>query len=78
MCLAIPAKILSRSAEKALVDSGGLELEIDVSLVPEAKVGDFVIVHVGIALSMMNSIEALEILKTHQEFTSLNESGTRE
>ncbi|MFN8943151.1 MAG: HypC/HybG/HupF family hydrogenase formation chaperone [Pseudobdellovibrionaceae bacterium] len=75
MCLAIPAKILAINAEQALVDYDGLELDVDVSLVPQAQVGDFVVVHVGIALSLMTSAEALEVLKTHREFEEFGKVG---
>ena len=77
MCLAIPAQLLSRDAERALVNCNGLELDVDISLVPEARVGDFVIVHVGIALSVMNSEEAHETLETHRELVLLQESGAK-
>lgn len=77
MCLAIPAQLLSRDAERARVNYNGLELDVDISLVPEARVGDFVIVHVGIALSVMNSEEAHETLETHRELVLLQESGSK-
>lgn len=71
MCLAMPARILKLNGERAHVDYEGLELDIDVSLVPEARVGDFVIVHVGIALSVMNVEEAEVTRRAHQELTLL-------
>ncbi len=75
MCLAIPAKILAIKAGQALVDYNDLELEVDVSLVPDAQVGDYVVIHVGIALSLMTSTEALEIQQTHREFVEYGLSG---
>lgn len=77
MCLAVPAQILTRNAERGRVDCGGLELDVDVSLVPEAQVGDYVIVHVGIALSVMNSEEALQTLEAHDQLNRIKELGSK-
>ncbi len=62
MCLAIPAKITSLSGEKAQVDFGqGVLREVNVSLV-EAKLGDYVLVHAGYAIQVLEEKEALETL----------------
>ena len=62
MCLAIPAKIMSVQGEKAQVDFGqGVLREINVSLV-EAKLGDYVLVHAGYAIQVLEEKEALETL----------------
>jgi hydrogenase expression/formation protein HypC len=59
MCLAIPARVVElRSAETAVVDLGGVRKEISIALVPEAAVGDYVIVHVGHAIGMIDAEEA--------------------
>ena len=68
MCLAIPARIetigdggpLGRSA---VVDFGGVRKEISLAYVPEAKVGEFVVVHVGFALSIVDEKEAARIFE---------------
>lgn len=65
MCLAIPARILEREGDRAVVDRDGLQLEIDLSLLPEAKAGDFVVVHVGIGLSLLDPEEAQATLEAH-------------
>ena len=62
MCLALPVQIIERKGERALANRNGLELEVDVSLLPEAKAGDYVVVHVGIALSMLTPEEVQETL----------------
>ncbi len=74
MCLAIPGKIVSvdESADflrSGRVDFGGLVREVNLSCVPEAGVGDYVIVHVGLALSKMDEAEA------HQVFDYLRQMG---
>jgi hydrogenase expression/formation protein HypC len=67
MCLAIPAKVLSISGANAKVDFGGNTIrEIDVSLV-NAKVGDYVLVHAGYAIQVLNKEDAEETLKLWKE-----------
>lgn len=64
MCLAVPAKILRReTASQALCDMGGVTKTIDISLVPDADEGDWVIVHVGFALNKINPEEAERTLQ---------------
>ena len=59
MCLAIPARIVERrGGDAALVDVGGVRKEVSLALVPEAAVGEFVIVHVGYALQRIDAAEA--------------------
>ena len=62
MCTAIPTKLVKRYGERGIVEKDGLELEVDLSLVPEALTGDYLIIHVGLALSIMDEIEALETI----------------
>jgi hydrogenase expression/formation protein HypC len=66
MCLAVPGKIESIHPEGALgptgkVSFGGIGKEVCLAYVPEAKVGDYVIVHVGFALSIVDEQEANQI-----------------
>jgi len=67
MCLAIPAKVISISEGKAKVDFGeGVLREVDVTLV-SAKVGDYVLVHAGYAIQVLDEKEALETLQLWSE-----------
>lgn len=63
MCLAVPGKILSISGEDlarmARVSFGGIVKEVSLVFTPEANVGEYVIVHVGFALSVVEEAEAL-------------------
>jgi hydrogenase expression/formation protein HypC len=59
MCLAIPAKILEIKDNKALIESLEVKKEVEISLVPDAKIGDYVIVHAGFAIQMVEKEEAL-------------------
>lgn len=59
MCLAIPAKIIKITNNKALIDSLGVKKEVEISLIPDAKKGDYVIVHAGFAIQIVEKEEAL-------------------
>ena len=83
MCLAIPGKILSIYGEgeqrTGRVDFSGVAREANLACVPEAKVGDYVIVHVGFALSRVDEDEAhkvFEYLKQMEELAELKNDGT--
>jgi hydrogenase expression/formation protein HypC len=68
MCLALPARVVElRDGELAVVDLGGVRKEISIALVPEAKVGDYVIVHVGHALGLIDPEEAARTLELFAE-----------
>jgi len=74
MCLAIPGKILSISGEETLfrqgkVEFGGVIKEVSLAYVPEAQVGDYVIVHAGFAINTLDEKEA------HQVFEYLQQIG---
>ena len=59
MCLALPARIVERrGADDAVIDAGGVRKTISLALVPDAAEGDYVIVHVGYALSTLDPAEA--------------------
>ncbi len=83
MCLAIPGKIASISGDDPLmrtgkVDFGGILKEANLAYVPEAKVGDYVIVHVGFAISRVDEEEArqvFEYLREMEELSELREDG---
>jgi hydrogenase expression/formation protein HypC len=81
MCLAIPGKILSLSNEEPLtrtgrVSFGGIVKEVNLAYVPEAVVGDYVVVHVGFAISKVDEQEAqqvFEYLKQMEELVELSD-----
>ena len=67
MCLAVPGKVLSVSGDDPLlrmarVSFGGVVKDVSLAYVPEADVGDYVIVHVGFALNKVDEAEAMETL----------------
>jgi hydrogenase expression/formation protein HypC len=67
MCLAIPARIKSINGLEAEVDVGGVGRTIGLWLLPEAQVGDYVYIHAGYAISVVNEAEALESLRLLRE-----------
>lgn len=68
MCLAIPAKVLSIAGNTAELDMAGNRLSADVSLVPEVKLDDYVMVHAGFALQIYDEAEALATLAIFREY----------
>ncbi|MBN1799054.1 MAG: HypC/HybG/HupF family hydrogenase formation chaperone [Spirochaetales bacterium] len=71
MCLAVPMRIINIQGSKAQVESGGLEYEVDLSLLPEAALDDYVLVHAGFAIQIMDKKEADETLALFQELNDL-------
>ena len=78
MCLAIPGKIESISGDDPLtrmgkVNFGGILKDASLAYVPEAKVGDYVIVHVGFALSRLDETEAHKVFEYLKQMEGLGE-----
>jgi hydrogenase expression/formation protein HypC len=68
MCLAIPARVVSLpEPEVAVVDLGGVQKRISLELVDDVQPGDYVIVHVGYALTKLDPDEAERTLRTFAE-----------
>jgi hydrogenase expression/formation protein HypC len=67
VCLAIPAKIESIEGQQAEVDVGGVRRTIGLWLTPEAQIGDYVYLHAGYAISIIDEAEALESLRLLRE-----------
>jgi hydrogenase expression/formation protein HypC len=67
MCLAIPARVVALNGLEATVDLGGVRKTISIALVPEAQLEDYVIVHVGHAIGMVDPEEARLTLELFAE-----------
>jgi len=80
MCLAVPGKLISVDDNPALmrtgkVNFGGILKEVNLAYTPEANIGDYVLVHVGFALSIVDEAEAnqvFEYLRQMDELAELN------
>jgi hydrogenase expression/formation protein HypC len=82
MCLAIPGRIEDISGDDLImrvgrVDFGGIVKEINLALVPEARVGDYVLVHVGFALTVIDEAEADRLFEQLSEIAEI-EAAQRE
>ncbi len=67
MCLSIPAKIISIEGEKARVSLGGAEYNAALNLVEDVKIGDYVLLHSGFAIQVIDEKEAMEIMRLLNE-----------
>jgi hydrogenase expression/formation protein HypC len=80
MCLAVPGKIITITGEDPLfrtakVDFDGVAREVSLSCLPQAKAGDYVIVHVGVAISILDEDDAKQTLDDFQQLKELAAGG---
>ncbi len=77
MCLAVPGKLISIEGEDihrtGRVSFGGVVKEVSLAYVPEAQIGEYVIVHVGFALSTVDEVEAQRVFDYLEEMGDLGE-----
>lgn len=78
MCLAVPGKVLSVVGDDPVlragrVDFGGIVKDVNLAFVPEASVGDYVLVHVGIAIARVDEDEARRVFEHLQEIAAIEE-----
>lgn len=74
MCLAVPAKIIQIDDKMATVEVGGSRREASMVLLPDADLGDYVLLHAGFAISKIDEEEALETLRLFKAM--MGDSGT--
>lgn len=72
MCLAIPAKVLKIEGKRAEVDMGGVRREVNITLTPGVEVGNYVIVHAGYAINILDEEEAEETLRLLEELGEIH------
>ena len=78
MCLALPARVVElQDADNAVVELGGVRKTVSMALTPEAKVGDYVIVHVGHAIGLLDAEEAEKTLALFAEMAAANVAAER-
>lgn len=84
MCLAIPGKIIAITEEldstfrKGKVSFGGILKEINLFMVPEAQIGDYVLVHVGVAINLVDEEEAQKTFSYLKQMGEVEEIGGNE
>ena len=71
MCLAVPAKIVEKKDQLAVVEINGVQRDVSLLLLPEAKVGDFVLVHAGFAMQIIDREEAEYTTRLLKEMNGL-------
>jgi hydrogenase expression/formation protein HypC len=80
MCLAVPGEIISIEGEDPLLRSGrvrfgGIIKDVNLACVPEAKVGDYVLVHVGVAINKIDEAEAREVFEYLRQIEELADTS---
>ena len=73
MCLAVPVRIVSIDEREAETEIAGVRRRVSIALTPEAKVGDYVLLHTGYAIGVVDEAEAEETLKLLEEIARLSE-----
>ncbi len=67
MCLAVPARVTELMGEDAILDYGGVRRKANISMLSDVRIGDYVLVHVGYAISKMDEEDALVTLELWEE-----------
>ena len=73
MCLAIPARIKAINGTEAEVEIGGITRQTSIMLTPEARVGDYVLLHAGYAINILDQTQAEETLAIFAEMSEIME-----
>ena len=77
MCLAIPARIIELKGDKAVVDAMGNRWRAKTTLLPEAKLGDMVLIHAGFAISIVDEEQAKETWQLLSEIADFEDTQNR-
>jgi len=72
MCVAIPVKVIRIKDKKGLIEFGGLKKEIELSLTPDVRTGDYVLLHAGFAIQRLDEVEAKETLRLLEEMSEIS------
>jgi hydrogenase expression/formation protein HypC len=72
MCLAVPMKLVERWGDEGIGESPGVRMRVMLTLTPGAKPGDYVIVHAGYALSILDAAEAQQTTALLQQVSEQN------
>lgn len=75
MCLAVPVQVVSVDGNEAEVEIGGVKRKVSITLTPDARVGDYVLLHTGYAISVIDEAEAQETLKLLTDMIILGDAA---
>jgi hydrogenase expression/formation protein HypC len=73
MCVAVPVKVVEIRTNRGLIEFGGIKKEIELSLTPDVRVGDYVLLHAGFAIQQLDEVEAKETLRLLEELREVSE-----
>lgn len=74
MCLAVPARIVEKQEMMATVDISGVTRQISLMLLPEVKVGEYILIHAGFAIQAIDEEEALRTLELFKELQAYEQN----
>lgn len=77
MCLAIPARIVELEGDRAVVDAMGNRWQAKTTLLPEAKLGDLVLIHAGFAISLVDEEEAKKTWELLAEISNFEKTPNK-
>ena len=77
MCLAIPARIVELDEDRAVVDAMGNRWKAKTTLLPEAKIGDLVLIHAGFAISLVDEEEAKRTWQLIAEISEFDDTPNK-
>jgi hydrogenase expression/formation protein HypC len=77
MCLAIPARIIELKGDRAVVDAMGNRWKAKTTLLPEAKLGDLVLIHAGFAISLVDEEEAKKTWQLIAEISEFDDTPNK-
>lgn len=77
MCLAFPGKIIGIKNQQATADFDGVQKDINISLVPDAKIGDHVIVHAGFAVQKLSTEDATDVINEYEKAYEIQRKNDR-
>jgi len=77
MCLAVPARIVELEEDRAVVDAMGNRWKAKTTLLPDAKIGDLVLIHAGFAISLVDEEEAKKTWQLIAEISEFDETPNK-
>ncbi len=78
MCLAIPMKVIKINGNEAVAEVGGVEYRANLTMLPNVKIGEYIIVHAGFAIERLDEAAALETIEIWQEIAEFNDQKRKQ